>query len=131
MSGIGAFGLLWAASGILLGTLWWRERETEPSRAGGAQGASSQRYRFGAPLQDGSGRRLQAMRLAYAAGTLATGAGFLLGLGVLLALGAALVNLGTIYRYLVVALDQEALDTPLLPGATSFLLADVLDQPAT
>jgi hypothetical protein len=45
-------------------------------------------------------------------------AGLLTGLPVVLALGAAIVNLGTVYRYLVVALDLDSLDTPLRPART-------------
>jgi hypothetical protein len=55
------------------------------------------------------------MRLAYAAGTTLIAAGLLSGLAVVLAFGAAAVNLGTIYRYLVVALDLDTVDTPLVP----------------
>ncbi len=130
MSGVAAFGLLWAVVGILLGFRWWREREAELGGTLRVAVPSPERLRFGGAIEDGSGRRLQAMRLAYAAGMLATGAGLLAEVAVLLALGAALLNLGTVYRYLVVALDREALDTPLLARSDGFLLGDVLDQAA-
>jgi hypothetical protein len=128
MSGVGAFGLLWAVVGILLGFRWWREREAELGGTLRVAGPSPGRVRFGGAIEDGSGRRLQAMRLAYAGGMLATGTGLVSEVAVLLALGAALLNLGTIYRYLVVALDREALDSPVLARRSGFLLGDVLDQ---
>jgi hypothetical protein len=130
MSGVGAFGLVWAVVGILLGFRWWREREADLGGTLAVVGPSRERVRFGGDIEDGSGRRLQAMRLAYAAGMLATGAGLVSEVAVLLALGAALLNLGTIYRYLVVALDREGLDSPVLPRGTGFVLGDVLDQAA-
>ena len=130
MSGVAAFGLVWAAVGVLLGLRWWREREADLAAGGGVVATGGQRLRFGGDFEDGSGRRLQAMRLAYAAGTLSTALGLLSGVAVALAFGAALLNLGTVYRYLVVAMDREALDTPLLPPVRGFLLGDVLDQPA-
>ena len=73
-------------------------------------------HRFGRAWRDGSRRRLQAMRRAYRAGVAVVALGLLAGVPVLLAIGAALVNLGTVLRYLVVALDVDAADTPLLPG---------------
>jgi hypothetical protein len=130
MSGVVLFGLIWAAAGVLLGMRWWREREADLRTAGGSAVTAGQRVRFGGAIEDGSGRRLQAMRLAYAVGALATAVGLMSRVPVVLALGAALLNLGTLYRYLVVALDREALDTPLLPQVSGFLLGDVLDQPA-
>lgn len=111
MSPIVVLGLLWAAGGIALGRQWWRERATPPSPEGRADGA---RARFGQGTDDGSWRRLQAMRRAYAFGATIVSVGFLAGAPALLALGAAMVNLGTIYRYLVVALDHSAVDTPLV-----------------
>ena len=130
MSGVVLFGLIWAAAGILLGIRWWREREADLRTAGGVAITAGQQARFGGVIEDGSGRRLQAMRLAYAVGALATAVGMISRGPVALALGAALLNLGTIYRYLVVALDREGLDTPLLPQVSGFRLGDVLDQPA-
>jgi hypothetical protein len=132
VSGVVLFGLAWAAVGILLGVQWWRERAAEaaPTLVGGASVTGSERSRFGRAEEDGSPRRLQAMRLAYAAGMLSLSAGFLTGAAVPLALGAALVNLGTIYRYLVVALAHDRLDAPLIDRPGRYLVG-VLDQPAT
>jgi hypothetical protein len=111
MSPIVVLGLLWAAGGIALGLQWWRERGTAPSPQARADAAGT---RFGQGTDDGSWRRLQAMRRAYAFGAILVSIGFLVEAPALLALGAAMVNLGTIYRYLVVALDHSALDTPLV-----------------
>ena len=73
MTGVGAFGLLWAAVGILLGIRWWREREADLGSPRSVAVPSPDRLRFGGPAEDGSARRLQAMRLAYAGGMLGTG----------------------------------------------------------
>ena len=115
MSGLVALGLAWAAVGILLGARWWSERvqapgshaprvEPEPQPVGVA--------RFGQLSESRAEHRLQAMRGAYAAGTSLVAVGFLVGAALPLALGAALVNLGTIYRHLVRLLDEVPPDEP-------------------
>ena len=95
----------------MLGLQWWRERAAAPAQEAPVDAA---RARFGQDIDDGSWRRRQAMRRAYAFGATLVSIGFLADAPGLLALGAAMVNLGTIYRYLVVALDHSALDTPLV-----------------
>jgi hypothetical protein len=111
MSPIVVLGLLWAAGGIALGNQWWHARAAAPPAA---QEAAAAGARFGQADANGSWRRLQAMRRAYAFGAISMSLGFLTSAPALLALGAAMVNLGTMYRYMLVALDQSALDTPLL-----------------
>jgi hypothetical protein len=112
MSAGAVLGVLWLAAGIVLGLRWWGARGPEVAR--GARVELPVNARFGQVREDGSRRRLQAMRLAYAAGTTLVAVGLLTEVPVVLAFGAAMVNLGTIYRYLVVALDLDAVDTPLL-----------------
>jgi hypothetical protein len=102
MSGVGVLGLLWAAVGIWWGSRWWRDRGPVPAPAAPALGRS----RFGRAAAGGAWRRRQAMRLAYAAGAASVAGGLLLGWAWILALGAALVNLGTLYRHLVLLLDE-------------------------
>jgi hypothetical protein len=104
--------VLWLAAGIVLGLRWWGARGPDAARRTRLEVPVN--ARFGQLRDDGSRRRLQAMRLAYAAGATFVAVGLLTHVPVVLALGAAMVNLGTIYRYLVVALDLEAVDTPLL-----------------
>jgi hypothetical protein len=111
MSAAMALGLLWAVAGVVLGLRWWQERDL--AGAGRTAAEAPPTTRFGRARDDGSGRRLQAMRLAYAAGTTSVALGMFTGAAALLALGAAMVNLGTIFRYLVVALDLDGVDTPL------------------
>lgn len=130
MSDMAAFGLIWAVAGVLLGIRWQRERAAGVAEAtGGHIGAD--RLRFGRHAEDGSLRRVQAMRTAYAAGALCCAAGFAGRIDVVLAFGAALVNLGTVYRYLVVALDRAHVDAPLFDFDRSgrLLLGEVLEQP--
>jgi hypothetical protein len=113
VSGDLLFGLAWMAVGLLVGSRWRDERARQ--RAVGAERAApGSRVHFGAVAEDGSAKRRQAMLLAYAAGVVATGAGIALGTAVVLALGAALLNLGTIYRLLVIALDHDHLDVPVV-----------------
>jgi hypothetical protein len=112
VSTAGALGILWLAAGVVLGLRWWNARGLEATGRSPLDLPSN--ARFGQARPDGSRRRLQAMRLAYAAGTMLVAAGLLTGLPVVLAFGAAAVNLGTIYRYLVVALDLDSVDTPLV-----------------
>ena len=97
-------GLLWAAVGIWLGFRWWGERAAAPRAP--APAATSARARFGQAAEGGAARRRPARRLAYAAGATAVAAGLLVGWGWVLALGAAMVNLGTLYRHLVFLLDE-------------------------
>lgn len=126
MTGPLVFGVLWAAAGILLGSQWWRARPQSPSRAAG--GPAGETSRFGSGATDRSSNRLQAMRLAYAVGAVAVAVGLLAELTLLLVVGAALINLGTVYRYLVLALDREGLHEPLLERSGRGLLADVADR---
>ena len=65
----------------------------------------------------------QAMLLAYAAGAVATGLGIATGVAVVLALGAALLNLGTVYRVLVIALDHRHLDVPVVELGRGLLVS--------
>lgn len=113
MSGDVLFGLLWLAVGVLVGNRWWDERVRRPA-LGTHPATRGERVHFGTVAEDGSGRRRQAMLLAYAAGFAVTGGGIASGAAVVLALGAALLNLGTIYRVLVIALDHDHLDVPVV-----------------
>lgn len=103
MSSVGLLGLLWAVVGIWSGSHWWAERGTAavPPRR-----TVPPRARFGTTSVGGPVRRRQAMRLAYAAGATTVGVGLVLGWAPVLALGAALLNLGTLYRALVLLLDE-------------------------
>ncbi len=112
MSAVAVFGVLWVLAGILVGLRWWTERGAAASRATAGVGAAN--ARFGQAREDGSLRRRLAMRRAYVVGAGLVVAGAVTQVAVVLALGAAMVNLGTMYRYLVVALDLHAVDTPLL-----------------
>jgi hypothetical protein len=114
MSAVLVLALLWAAVGLVLLARWWSERGPDPSPRGRWEVPPG--TRFGqATRVDGPRRRLQAMRLAYGAGTTVVALGFLTGWAGLLALGALLVNVGTMQRYLVEVLDLEALDRPMVP----------------
>ena len=118
MSAVVVFGLLWVAAGVVVGLRWWSERGLGGARQAEVEGPAN--ARFGQVREDGSRRRRLAMRRAYAVGAALVVVGLVTAVPVVLALGAAMVNLGTIYRYLVVVLDLEAVDTPLLvrsPGA--------------
>jgi hypothetical protein len=136
VSGVGVIGLLWAVAGILVGIRWWRERTAGvPFAAAGATRAAppaTVRVRFGQLAEDRSPQRWQAMRLAYAVGAWLVALGLATEVVPALALGAVALNLGTVFRYLVVALDREALDLPLLDLERSAraLFGDVIDQPA-
>lgn len=103
MSGVAVLGLLWAAGGIWCGSRWWRDRVPA---SGATPTLPPGRARFGQPIVDGGHGRRQAMRLAYAAGATAVAGGLLLEWAWVLALGSALVNLGTLYRHLVFLLDD-------------------------
>lgn len=103
MSSVGLLGLLWAVVGIWVGSRWWAERGSGPARA---HREVRPRARFGTQSVGGPVRRRQAMRLAYAAGATTVGVGLVVGWAPVLALGAALVNLGTLYRTLVLLLDE-------------------------
>jgi hypothetical protein len=105
-------GLLWLSAGLLVGNRWRHGRALHQT-ARDHPATRADRVRFGTVAEDGSGRRRQAMLLAYAAGLTTTGAGMASGVAVVLALGAALLNLGTIYRVLVIALDHDHLDVPV------------------
>lgn len=120
--------LLWAAAGILLGIRWWREQGAERAAVAGA--ALAERTRFGSVAEDFSLRRVQAMRAAYVVGATCCVVGFATGIAVVLAFGASLVNLGTVYRYLSVALDHAQVDEPLIDRPSRFVLGDLLDQSA-
>ena len=115
--------LLWAAGGILLGIHWWRARP-ELQRAAADDGSGEERGRFGSRAADRSVNRLQAMRLAYAVGAVSVASGLVAELEVLLGAGIVLLNLGTAYRYLIVALDREGLQVPLLERTRRGLLGD-------
>jgi hypothetical protein len=119
MSGGGVLGLLWAAAGIWSGARWWNERAAALVDGDGAV-ATADGGRFGRAAEGGAIRRRQAMRLAYAAGATAVALGLLVGWGWVLALGAAMVNLGTMYRLLVFLLDEapepEPVAAPLAPA---------------
>jgi hypothetical protein len=132
VSGVVVLGLLWAVAGILLGIRWWRERAAEAAAATHPAAAATERVRFGRAPEDRSPRRWQAMRLAYALGAWLVALGLVSGVVPALAIGTVALNLGTLFRYLVVALDREALDLPLLDleRSTRLLFGDVLDQPA-
>ncbi len=109
MSGVVVLGLLWAAVGILLGLRWWSDRAQPPAHHAAreelaAEGAGP--VRFGRLTESRADQRRQAMRLAYAAGTSLVAVGLFTEVPVVLALGAALVNLGTLYRHLVALLDE-------------------------
>jgi hypothetical protein len=110
MSGVVVFGVLWAAAGVWLGSRWWAERGAEA--LGHAPEAA--RRRFGQAAAGGAQRRQQTMRLAYACGTTAVALGLLVRAPWLLALGAAMVNLGTLYRHLVALLDELPEPAPSL-----------------
>jgi hypothetical protein len=114
VSGFSVLGLLWAVAGILLGTLWWRDRAAVAATATEAGEAATQRVHFGCLRVDRGPRRQQAMRLAYALGAWLVALGTVTDRVLPLAVGAAALNLGTLFRYLLVALDQQALDAPLL-----------------
>jgi len=114
MSAVVVLALLWAVVGALLLVRWWSERGPDPSPRGRWEVAPG--TRFGqAPRTDGSRRRFQAMRLTYGIGTTVVALGFLTGWAGLLAIGALLVNLGTLERYLAEVLDLDALDRPMVP----------------
>jgi hypothetical protein len=112
MSGVVVLGLLWAAVGILLGFRWRDERAKSPSDH--ASQPALEGARFGQVRLGGSHQRIESMLLAYASGALAVAVGLVVGAPWLLGLGALLVNVGTIYRYLVVALDAAQLDSPVI-----------------
>jgi hypothetical protein len=116
MSGVVVLGLLWAAVGILLGLRWWTERDQPLGHhvAREAQERARGRARFGQLAESRADHRRQAMLGAYAVGTSLVSAGFLLRAALPLALGAALVNLGTLYRYLVLLLDEAPATEPVL-----------------
>jgi hypothetical protein len=107
------FGVAWTAAGLLVGSRWRDERARERT-VGTHPTTLGERARFGTGAVDGSAKRRQAMLLAYAAGLVVTGGGVVTGAAVVLALGAALLNLGTIYRVLLIALDHEHLDVPVV-----------------
>lgn len=115
MTGGAVLGLLWAAVGTFLGFRWWNERARWQQAEQAHPVAADERPRFGRAAEDGSGRRNLAMLAAYAAGTLVVGAGLLTSTPGLLGLGALLVNLGTIFRFLVLALDGSQLESPVIP----------------
>jgi hypothetical protein len=102
MSGVAVLGVLWAAAGIWLGSRWWTERGAQAF--GHAPQAAARR--FGQPVLGGPQRRAQAMRLAYATGATAVAGGLLVRWSWLLAAGAAMVNLGTLYRHLLALVDE-------------------------
>jgi hypothetical protein len=138
MSGLVVLGLAWAAVGVLLGQRWWSEREQplahHAARAAGDDRRVREVNRFGQLSESRADHRRQAMLGAYAAGTSLVGIGFLLDTALLLALGAAIVNLGTLYRYLVLLLDEAPRDEPVIarpahrrsrqPVVTRILLGD-------
>ena len=116
MSGLVLLGLLWAAVGISLGIRWWSEREQAPGHHAARDGTVPGpvvRTRFGRLAESREEHRRQAMRLAYATGACVVAVGFWTTAGVLLALGAAFVNLGTIYRHLVLLVDEAPPDEPV------------------
>ena len=117
MSGLVLLGLLWAAVGISLGIRWWSEREQPPAHhaaRGGIDPGPAASTRFGRLAESRAEHRRQAMRLAYAAGTSLVALGFLTRAALPLALGAALVNLGTVYRHLVLLVDEAPAEEPVL-----------------
>lgn len=126
MTGLAALVLLWAAAGILLGIRWWREQGAEQASAAGA--ALVERTRFGTVAEDGSPKRVAAMRAAYVVGAACCLVGLATGIAVVLAFGASLVNLGTVYRYLVVALDHDLVDAPLIERSSRYAIGDLLEQ---
>jgi hypothetical protein len=130
VSGIGVLGLLWAVAGILVGFRWWRGRTAAGPAATEARAATARRARFGQVAEDRSPQRWQAMRLAYALGAWLVALGLAADLVPALAAGAVALNLGTVFRYLVVAMDREALDLPLLDLERSarILFGDVADR---
>jgi uncharacterized membrane protein YphA (DoxX/SURF4 family) len=117
MSAVAALGLSWAVAGVLLLVRWWGERGPDPSPRGRWEVPAG--TRFGQVREDGSPRRLQAMRLTYGIGTTLVAVGFLTRWAAVLALGALVVNLGTVQRYLAEVLDLDALEQPLLPRPRS------------
>jgi hypothetical protein len=117
MSAVVALGLAWGAVGILLGSRWWTERAQPPAHhAARVDGGSERpgRVRFGQLSESRAEHRLQAMRLAYAVGAGLVALGFLIEAALPLALGVALVNLGTVYRHLVLLVDESPADEPVL-----------------
>jgi len=106
-------GLLWAVVGILLGFRWRAERAASPDDR--AEQPTMDGARFGQVRLGGSRQRFETMLLAYASGTTLVSLGLLSGVAWLLCLGVLLVNVGTVYRYLVVALDAGQLDEPIVP----------------
>jgi hypothetical protein len=117
MSSVVLLGLLWAAVGIVLAIRWWSERAQPLGHhaAGDLEApAPVGTARFGQLIESRAEHRLQAMRLAYAAGTCLVALGFLTEASLALAFGAALVNLGTIYRHLVRLVDEAPSEEPVL-----------------
>lgn len=113
MSVLAVLGLLWAAVGGLLVVQWWRAHQVAVGRAGAAPETASSVPRFGTDAEDRSRQRTRSMLGAYAAGALCCAVGFPTRSDLLLAGGAMLFNVGTVYRYLVVALDHTDRDLPL------------------
>jgi hypothetical protein len=114
MSAVMGLALLWAAVGLLLLVRWWSERGPDPSPRGRWDVAPGTRFGQVARV-DGARRRLQAIRLTYGLGTTMVAIGFVTRWAAFLAVGALLVNLGTIQRYLAEVMDLSALDRPVLP----------------
>lgn len=102
VSGRMVLGVLWAAAAIPMGRAWWRGRGTLVPAV--VEVPAADRSRFGTGAADRSADRAQIMRLSYADGSVAVAGGLLLDWTPLLAVGAVLLNVGTIYRYLVLAL---------------------------
>lgn len=117
MSGAVLLGFLWALVGMLLGYRWRSERAKSLHNDAPVPGPNSRR--FGQVRLGGSQQRVQTMLGAYAAGAALVSVGFLIHTPWLLGPGAMLVNVGTIYRYLVVALDASTLDGPVVTRTAS------------
>jgi len=112
MSGVVVLGLLWAVVGILLGFRWRSERAKSPDDH--APRPNLVGARFGQVRLGSSRQRVETMLLAYASGAALVSLGLMARAAWLLGLGALLVNVGTVFRYLVVALDAAQLDEPVI-----------------
>jgi hypothetical protein len=112
MSGVVVLGLLWAVVGILLGFRWRAERAKSPTDHAPRPNLGD--ARFGQVRLGSSRQRVETMLLAYACGAVVVSLGLMARTAWLLGLGAVLVNVGTVFRYLVVALEPAQLDTPVI-----------------
>ena len=121
MSSVAVLGLLWALVGVPLAVRFFQERRELPmeefQRAMGAlQGPAPTVW---SPLQGGpidtAARRRLISRLTYAPGLLLLAGGLVKGDHSVLAVGLALVNLGTAHRLLALSVDHRRSHQKPLP----------------